>query len=84
MQVRCLVDVPGEKLPGDLPGYLRQVVAPELPQELQPAFLEAVDTGNIRSMQNKQLSCRPLHQPGRASKGEEIGAMALEHKVSAS
>ena len=64
LQVRCLVDVPGERLPADLPEYLQRVVAPEIPQELQPAFLEAVASGNIRSMQNKQLSCKPLHQPG--------------------
>jgi len=63
-EVRCLVDVPGERLPADIPEYLQRVVAPEIPQELQPAFLEAVASGNIRSMQNKQLSCKPLHQPG--------------------
>jgi hypothetical protein len=64
--VRCLVDVPGEKLPADLPGYLAREVAPELPEGLQAAFLEAAQSGNIRSMQNKQLSCQPLHQPGEA------------------
>jgi squalene monooxygenase len=58
------VDVPGEKLPADLPGYLAREVAPELPESLQAAFLEAAQSGNIRSMQNKQLSCQPLHQPG--------------------
>jgi squalene monooxygenase len=63
-QVRCLVDVPGEKLPEDLPGYLRTQVAPQLPQQLQPAFLTALETEPIRSMQNKQLTSQPLHQPG--------------------
>eukprot|EP00877_Chromochloris_zofingiensis_P011908 jgi/Chrzof1/6971/Cz02g06030.t1 len=63
-EVRCLVDVPGEKLPADLPSYLRTTVAPEVPVELRAAFLEAVETGNIRSMQNKQLTSKPLHQPG--------------------
>jgi hypothetical protein len=64
LQVRCLVDVPGEKLPEDLPAYLRATVAPQLPAELQPAFLTALEAEPIRSMQNKQLTSKPLHQPG--------------------
>lgn len=63
-QVRCLVDVPGEKLPEDLPAYLRATVAPQLPEELRPAFLTALEAEPIRSMQNKQLTSQPLHQPG--------------------
>jgi hypothetical protein len=63
-QVRCLVDVPGPKLPADLPGYLRSTVAPQVPPELQQAFLTAIDNEAIRSMQNKQVSCQPMHQPG--------------------
>ena len=63
-QVRCLVDVPGEKLPADLPGYLRSNVAPEVPESLRAAFLAAVDGGRIRTMQNKQLPAKPMHQPG--------------------
>ncbi|WIA08305.1 hypothetical protein OEZ85_007748 [Tetradesmus obliquus] len=63
-EVRCLVDVPGPKLPADLPGYLRSTVAPQVPPELQQAFLTAIDNEAIRSMQNKQVSCQPMHQPG--------------------
>jgi hypothetical protein len=66
VQVRCLVDVPGPKLPSDLPGYLRATVAPQVPPELQQAFLTAIDNEAIRSMQNKQVSCQPMHQPGEA------------------
>jgi hypothetical protein len=58
------VDVPGEKLPDDLPGYLRATVAPQIPEELRPAFLTALEAEPIRSMQNKQLTSQPLHQPG--------------------
>ena len=59
------MDVPGERLPADLPGYLRANVAPEVPDELRPAFLAALEGGaSIRSMQNKQLTAHPLHQPG--------------------
>jgi hypothetical protein len=69
VQVRCLVDVPGPKLPADLPGYLRSTVAPQVPPELQEAFLTAVDNEAIRSMQNKQVSCQPMHQPGEPRRG---------------
>ncbi len=64
--LRCLVDVPGEKLPADLPAYLRQTVAPEVPEELREAFLKALDKSQIRTMQNKQLYSAPLHQPGKS------------------
>lgn len=63
-QVRCLVDVPGERLPEDLPAYLRSRIAPQLPEEMRSAFLAALDNEPIRSMQNKQLTSQPLHQPG--------------------
>lgn len=59
------MDVPGPKLPADLPGYLRSTVAPQVPPELQQAFLTAIDNEAIRSMQNKQVSCQPMHQPGK-------------------
>ncbi len=62
--VRCLVDVPGEKLPADLPAYLRAVVAPEVPDQLRASFLDALDTAQIRTMQNKQLYAQPLQRPG--------------------
>lgn len=75
LQVRCLVDVPGEKLPEDLPAYLRSRVAPQLPDSLRAAFLTAVDKAPIRSMQNKQLTSQPLHQPGGC--GSAISCLSL-------
>jgi squalene monooxygenase len=76
-EVRCLVDVPASKLPRDLPGYLREVVAPGVPVELRAAFLAAVERAEkdggeggggqgkgLRSMQNKQLTTSPVHPPG--------------------
>ena len=59
------MDIPGEKLPADLPGYLRDTVSPEVPEAMRAAFLESVGNGtHIRTMQNKQLYSTPLHQPG--------------------
>ncbi|KAG2487299.1 hypothetical protein HYH03_014139 [Edaphochlamys debaryana] len=63
--VRCLVDVPGERLPSDLPAYLRATVVPQLPPALVEPFLEALERPDlIRSMQNKLMPANPLHQPG--------------------
>eukprot|EP00210_Caulerpa_lentillifera_P006516 g6224.t1 len=67
-EVRCLVDIQGDRLPsqssGDLSTYLLQVVAFEVPTELRQAFIEAVKHGEIRSVQNKQMSASPVHHNG--------------------
>ncbi|BDA46860.1 Squalene epoxidase 1 [Coccomyxa sp. Obi] len=63
-EVRCLVDVPGERLPSELPEYLRANVAPQVPKQLRSAFLEAIEAGRIRSMQNKLMPAAPIHRPG--------------------
>lgn len=58
----------GTKLPsttnGELQAYLKNEVAPQIPAQLQQAFLAAVDTGRIRAMQNKCMAAKPLQQPG--------------------
>lgn len=67
-EVRCLVDYPGTKLlsvtTGELQRYLSKEVAPQLPKQLRAPFLDAVAGNRIRSMQNKLMPARPLHQPG--------------------
>ena len=66
-EVRCLVDVPGLKLPsvssGAMAEHLRSL-AEQVPDCLREAYLEAVETGAFRSMQNKLMAAQPLHQPG--------------------
>lgn len=66
MQVRCLVDVPGEKLPsvasGALATYLETQVAPQVPEQLREAFVTAIHDGRLRSMLNKQMTLTPLHR----------------------
>ncbi|CAK0785279.1 hypothetical protein CVIRNUC_008485 [Coccomyxa viridis] len=68
VEVRCLVDVPGEKLPSQVSGalaeYLSTHVANEVPKQLRESFLEAVKAGRIRSMQNKLMPAAPIHTPG--------------------
>ncbi|KAM1043789.1 hypothetical protein ACFX15_034346 [Malus domestica] len=67
-EVRCLVDVPGTKVPsvanGEMAKYLKNVVAPQVPPQLLKAFLAAVEKGNIRTMQNKSMAAHPQPTPG--------------------
>ncbi|KAI8988236.1 squalene epoxidase-domain-containing protein [Mycotypha africana] len=52
---RVLIDIPG-KLPslsnGDLKQYLRETIAPQLPDTIRPKFLESLEKERIRSMPN--------------------------------
>ncbi|KAH9327318.1 hypothetical protein KI387_007496, partial [Taxus chinensis] len=67
-EVRCLVDVPGQKVPsvatGEMAKYLQTVVAPQLPKQLQIPFLAAIASGNIRTMPNTSMPASPLPRPG--------------------
>lgn len=67
-EVRCLIDIPGGKLPsqanGELKNYVLNVVAPEIPEELRDAFITAVNETELRCVQNKQMSAQPVQQPG--------------------
>ncbi|KAK1410338.1 hypothetical protein QVD17_36873 [Tagetes erecta] len=67
-EIRCLVDIPGQKLPsignGDMAKYLKAIVAPQVPHELHDAFIAAVDSGNIRTMPNRSMPAAPVWTPG--------------------
>ncbi|KAL8228636.1 hypothetical protein R6Q59_000562 [Mikania micrantha] len=67
-EVRCLVDIPGQKLPslsnGDMSKYLKTIVAPQVPSEVHDAFMAAIDSGNIRTMPNKSMPASPILTPG--------------------
>ena len=67
-EVRCLVDIPGQKVPsisnGDMANYLNNVIAPQIPPQLYDAFIAAVKKGNIRSMTNRSMPANPLPTPG--------------------
>ncbi|MBA0642731.1 hypothetical protein Goklo_027074, partial [Gossypium klotzschianum] len=66
-EIRCLVDVPGQKVPslsnGEMAIYLKTVVAPQIPAELKAAFISTIDKGNIRTMPNRSMHdlLRPLY-----------------------
>ncbi|GER37468.1 squalene monooxygenase [Striga asiatica] len=73
-EVRCLVDVPGQKVPsisnGEMDKYLKDVVAPQIPVELQDAFLAAIEKRNIRSMPNRSMPAAPHPTPGALLMGD--------------
>ncbi|KAL1831854.1 hypothetical protein ACET3Z_001505 [Daucus carota] len=67
-EVRCLVDVPGQKVPsvanGELAHYLKTVVAPQIPPELCESFISAIDKGNLKMMPNRSMPANPHPTPG--------------------
>ncbi|KAL8199569.1 hypothetical protein R6Q57_013137 [Mikania cordata] len=73
-EIRCLVDVPGQKVPslsnGDLSKYLKTFVAPQIPLELQESFVATVDKGNIRTMPNRSMAAAPYPTPGALLMGD--------------
>nr|ANG59903.1 squalene epoxidase 2 [Alisma plantago-aquatica subsp. orientale] len=73
-EVRCLVDVPGQKVPsiakGEMASYLKTAVAPQLPEELRCSFIDAVDKGDIRSMPNRSMPASPYPTPGALLMGD--------------
>ncbi|CAM8939071.1 unnamed protein product [Rhodiola kirilowii] len=72
-EVRCLVDVPGQRVPsianGEMANYLKSVVAPQIPQQLYDAFIAAVDKG-VRTMPNRSMPAAPHPTPGALLMGD--------------
>ncbi|KAL6220101.1 hypothetical protein ACLB2K_007858 [Fragaria x ananassa] len=75
-EIRCLVDIPGTKIPsvanGEMAKYLKTVVAPQIPPQLYNSFIAAIDKGNIRSMPNKSMAANPLPTPGALLLGDSF------------
>ncbi|XP_047321898.1 squalene monooxygenase SE1-like [Impatiens glandulifera] len=73
-EVRCLVDVPGQKVPsistGEMAMYLKTAIAPQIPRELHDAFLAAIEKGNIRTMTNRSMPAAPQPTPGALLMGD--------------
>ncbi|XP_009378595.2 squalene monooxygenase SE2-like [Pyrus x bretschneideri] len=75
-EIRCLVDVPGQKVPsisgGEMSHYLKTKVAPQVPPELYAAFMAAADKGNIKSMPNRSMPAAPRPTPGVLLMGDAV------------
>ncbi|KAF5189424.1 Squalene monooxygenase [Thalictrum thalictroides] len=73
-EIRCLVDVPGQKVPsisnGEMANYLKTVVAPQIPHELYDSFLAAIEKGSIRTMPNRSMPAAPHPTPGALLMGD--------------
>ncbi|XP_026388482.1 squalene monooxygenase-like [Papaver somniferum] len=73
-EVRCLVDVPGQKVPsignGEMAIYLKTMVAPQIPPQIYDSFIAAIDKGNIRTMPNRSMPAAPLPTPGALLMGD--------------
>ncbi|GJN08567.1 hypothetical protein PR202_ga26505 [Eleusine coracana subsp. coracana] len=73
-EVRCLVDVPGQKVPsiasGEMANYLKTVVAPQIPPEIYDSFVAAIDKGSIRTMPNRSMPAAPHPTPGALLMGD--------------
>ncbi|KAM1289267.1 hypothetical protein ACFX13_016916 [Malus domestica] len=73
-EVRCLVDVPGQKVPsisnGEMAKYLKTVVAPQIPPQIYDSFVAAVDKGTIRTMPNRSMPAAPYPTPGALLMGD--------------
>ncbi|KAK4424283.1 Squalene monooxygenase SE1 [Sesamum alatum] len=72
-EIRCLVDVPGQKVPsvanGEMANYLKTVVAPQIPPQLYDAFIAAIEKG-IRMMPNRSMPANPHPTPGALLMGD--------------
>ncbi|KAL8154058.1 hypothetical protein V2J09_011818 [Rumex salicifolius] len=71
-EVRCLVDVPGKKLPSLSNGELAKYLKTAIPPEIHDAFVAAVDKGNIKSMPNRSTPANPLPKPGAFLMGDAL------------
>ncbi|KAI5314995.1 PREDICTED: squalene [Prunus dulcis] len=75
-EICCLVDIPGQKVPsvcsGEMAYYLKTKVAPQVPPELNNAFLAATEKGNIKSMPNRSMPAAPHPTPGALLMGDAV------------
>nr|AMT75534.1 squalene epoxidase [Panax sokpayensis] len=81
-EIRCLVDVPGQRVPsianGELAHYLKTSVAPQIPPELYKSFIETIDKGQIKTMPNRSMPADPHPTPGALLLG---GAFNMRHPL---
>ncbi|TYI88317.1 hypothetical protein E1A91_D04G199900v1 [Gossypium mustelinum] len=82
-EIRCMVDVPSEKVPsvsnGEMACYLKTQVAPKVLPELYNSFISAIEKkGNIRIMPAKIMAAAPHLTPGALLIGD---ALNMRHAI---
>lgn len=68
-ETRCLVDIPSKYMQQEggnwtTESYMRDIVAPQLPEELREAFLVSLSKGKYKMMPNRVMPARPASLPG--------------------
>lgn len=74
-ETRVLVDVAGampSAANGGLATHLREKSAPQLPAQFRPAFLEAVERGDVKSMPNRTMPASNVHRQGALLLGDAL------------
>jgi len=74
-EVRCLVDIPSSvKMPsvakGEMAKYVLEKIVPQIPEQLRPHLIKAVNDGQFRSMPNKTMAAKPSRTPGAVLLGD--------------
>lgn len=74
-EVRCLVDIPSSvKMPsvakGEMAKYVLEKIVPQVPEQLRPHLIKAVENGQFRSMPNKTMAAKPHRTPGAVLLGD--------------
>ncbi len=72
---RVLIDFPGEKPPKldtGLKKYLTETFLPPMPQQVKPAFLNAVEEGNFKMFPNHRLPASPVLKMGAVLLGDSL------------
>lgn len=74
-ETRVLVDIAGpmpSAAKGELSTFLRERSAPQLPKEFRPAFLAAVNRGDVKSMPNRAMPASNVHREGALLVGDAL------------
>lgn len=75
IETRMLIDFPHEEAPrksAELSAYLLQTIAPQLPKEILPSFIAAVEEGKFRVMPNHLIPAKPVFKEGAVLLGDSL------------
>lgn len=74
-ETRMLIDFPTPEAPRKSPEltyYLTNTIAPQLPKQILPAFMEAVEEGKFKVMPNHLIPAKPVLKPGVVMVGDSL------------
>jgi len=74
-ETRILIDFPGEHPPRNdesLRHYLRETVYPQLPAQMQTAFIHAISENKFKAMPNMMVASKPVRKAGVVLLGDSL------------